>query len=209
MTNSTAMSWHEENQAYLVKALRIISDALERRGDAAPEKDSDAADENGALTDGSAAGSRTVVRGFRLVSFRTRCFAFVRGSRADAQFAQTVARAQRDAHLAFPTFGLALAVLPAAHWSALTPVAPLRYWRPIDVAAGETLAASRIRIDERVLHYLAGRALPGRSLGGAAAPDRCARRRAGLASGASRDDLALVIGRRRRAVAGDPNLRRR
>ena len=43
-----------------------------------------------------------------------------------------------------------------AHWSALTPLAPLRRWRLIEVSAGEPLTVSPLRIDERVLHYLTG-----------------------------------------------------
>ena len=36
------------------------------------------------------------------------------------------------------------------------PAGPLRRWRLLEVGAGETLAAAPLRIDERVLHYLAG-----------------------------------------------------
>ena len=57
---------------------------------------------------------------------------------------------------AYPTFSLALAALPEAHWSALTPAAALRRWRLIEVGAGDTLTNSTLRIDERVLHYLTG-----------------------------------------------------
>jgi hypothetical protein len=57
---------------------------------------------------------------------------------------------------ASPTFGLALAALDGAHWSALTPAAPLRRWRLLDLAPGELLTASRLQADERVLHYLTG-----------------------------------------------------
>jgi hypothetical protein len=46
--------------------------------------------------------------------------------------------------------------LPGAHWSALVPAAPLRYWRLIEVGAGETLTTSKLNVDERILHYLAG-----------------------------------------------------
>jgi len=55
-----------------------------------------------------------------------------------------------------PTFGLALASLDRAHWSALTPVRPLRRWRLVDVDASQSLTAAPLRIDERVLHFLAG-----------------------------------------------------
>src|SRR6185436_308566 len=55
-----------------------------------------------------------------------------------------------DSHRTFPTFGLALAALPEPHWSALSPAAPLRRWRLIEMNAGESLTAARVRIDERL-----------------------------------------------------------
>jgi ATPase family associated with various cellular activities (AAA) len=56
----------------------------------------------------------------------------------------------------YATFGLALAALAEPHWSAITPVRPLRLWRLIEVKDDQGLAGSRLTIDERVLHYLAG-----------------------------------------------------
>ena len=49
MNRSTAMSWHEENQAYLVRALRSISEALAPLSDAGREDDGDHAVENSSL----------------------------------------------------------------------------------------------------------------------------------------------------------------
>jgi hypothetical protein len=57
---------------------------------------------------------------------------------------------------AHPTFSLALTALPKAHWSALSPEAPLRYWRLIQLNDTENLTNSPLNIDECVLHYLAG-----------------------------------------------------
>ena len=54
------------------------------------------------------------------------------------------------------SFGLALAALGEAHWSALSPSAPLRRARLLDVGAGEALTQSPLRIEERVLHFLTG-----------------------------------------------------
>ncbi|HMF48282.1 MAG TPA: hypothetical protein VK603_06560, partial [Candidatus Saccharimonadales bacterium] len=156
MNRSTAMSWHEENQAYLVRALRSISDALAPLSDGVREDDGEHAVENSSLASDPPPALECLCAAFGLSRFERDILLLCAGVELDAQFAQTVARAQRDSHLAFPSFSLALAVLPEAHWSALTPVAPLRRWRLIEVTAGETLAASRIRIDERVLHYLAG-----------------------------------------------------
>jgi hypothetical protein len=50
----------------------------------------------------------------------------------------------------------ALGALGEPHWDALTPVRPLRHWRLIEIDEREGLANARLRIDERVLHYLAG-----------------------------------------------------
>ena len=55
-----------------------------------------------------------------------------------------------------PTFGLGMSLLPEPHWNALAPWAPLRRSRLIEVEPGFGLAAAPLRIDERVLHYLAG-----------------------------------------------------
>jgi hypothetical protein len=55
-----------------------------------------------------------------------------------------------------PTFGLALSLLPGAHWSALTPAAPLRRWRLLQLADPASVTRARLTVDERVLHHLLG-----------------------------------------------------
>ena len=47
-------------------------------------------------------------------------------------------------------------MLPEAHWSAITPGAPLRWWQLVEVDAQTGLAAGRLRAAEAVLHHLAG-----------------------------------------------------
>jgi ATPase family associated with various cellular activities (AAA) len=54
------------------------------------------------------------------------------------------------------TFGLTMAVLPDAHWSALAPDRPLRRFRLVQLESDKGLTTAPLRIDERVLHYLAG-----------------------------------------------------
>lgn len=61
-----------------------------------------------------------------------------------------------DPERAYPTFSLALAALAEPHWSALTPVAPLRRWRIVELDDESRLTASRLRLDERILHFLLG-----------------------------------------------------
>ncbi|GAA0985441.1 ATP-binding protein [Streptomyces rhizosphaericus] len=66
------------------------------------------------------------------------------------------AAASGDPARAYPTFSLALAALDEPHWSALTPVSPLRRWRLVDLDEETRLTTTRLRIDERILHFLAG-----------------------------------------------------
>jgi ATP-dependent 26S proteasome regulatory subunit len=64
------------------------------------------------------------------------------------------------------TFGLALAVLPGAHWDALAPASPLRFWRLVELGPGPTLASRPLRIDEPILHHLTGIEAPDERLDG-------------------------------------------
>ncbi len=73
----------------------------------------------------------------------------------DGQFGQVLGTAQGDPARAYPTFGLALAAFPGAHWSALAPWAPLRRWQLIEPGPG-LLTAAPLHIDEWLLHALAG-----------------------------------------------------
>ncbi|GGK74503.1 ATP-binding protein [Mangrovihabitans endophyticus] len=57
---------------------------------------------------------------------------------------------------AYPTFSLALTTLAEPHWSALAPVSPLRRWHLIELEPDVAVTTARLRIDERILHLLAG-----------------------------------------------------
>jgi ATPase family protein associated with various cellular activities (AAA)/winged helix domain-containing protein len=73
----------------------------------------------------------------------------------DGRFGEVLGAAQGDSARAYPTFGLALAAFPDAHWSALSPWAPLRRWRLIEPGQG-LLTAAPLHIDEWLLHMLTG-----------------------------------------------------
>ena len=71
------------------------------------------------------------------------------------------AAAQRSPERPHATPALAIALLPEAHWTALTPARPLRRWRLVDIVEttrGDAFMTNAIRIDERILHYLTGTA---------------------------------------------------
>jgi hypothetical protein len=74
----------------------------------------------------------------------------------DANFASLCASA-RGANLRAPiTFGFALALLDDGHWSAMAPAAPLRYWQLLQFVSNDGPTQSAVRIDERILNYIAG-----------------------------------------------------
>ncbi|WP_433727433.1 ATP-binding protein [Actinoplanes sp. CA-051413] len=58
--------------------------------------------------------------------------------------------------MAFPTFALALRVLPDPAWSVLSPQRGLRYWRLVEINqhSGQTLTASGLRADERIVNVI-------------------------------------------------------
>lgn len=99
----------------------------------------------------------TVARIFNLTSFERAILLLCAGMELDARFAGLCAAAQGDQARPYPTFSLALAALPEPHWSALAPAAPLRRWNLIETSAQQaSLTTGRLRIDERVLYFLAG-----------------------------------------------------
>jgi hypothetical protein len=163
MTNTSITSWHEANQRYLMAALAVVRAALERHAahtQDAPEPEG--RDEpTRALQEAADAmpappALETLGETFGLTPFERDLLLLCAGMELDATFATLCAAAQGEPRLAYPTFGLALAALPEAHWNAMTPAAPLRYWRLVEVGTGDTLTTSPLRVDERVLHYLAG-----------------------------------------------------
>ncbi|HEY9405595.1 MAG TPA: ATP-binding protein [Pyrinomonadaceae bacterium] len=134
--------------------------AAETEGMAAPERTEDETERH--LREASEAlpspaALDSLCEAFALSPFERDVLLMCAGMELDADFARLCAAAQGDARRPYPTFGLALAALPEAHWNAITPAAALRRWRLVEVRQnGDTLTRSGLRIDERVLHYLTG-----------------------------------------------------
>jgi hypothetical protein len=100
---------------------------------------------------------------FRLSAFERGMVLLGVGMELDPRFAGLCASANaavsgtgQAGSQAWPTFGLGFALFADADWGSLSPSAPLRYWRLIEVGPGASLTSSPLRIDERVLHYLTG-----------------------------------------------------
>jgi hypothetical protein len=182
MTSTDAISdptigWLEVNQRHLGGALDRIRLALEASASAAPGESKSEAAAIPTYLPGADVGGRPpaldrLVSLFGLSPFERDLVLLVAGTELDSSIAASCAAAQRDPLRPFPTFSLALAALPGAHWSALSPGAPLRKWKMIEVAGGHALTTSPLRIDERVLHYLTGVSAPDARLAGFMEPVR-------------------------------------
>ncbi|SCK08527.1 ATP-binding protein [Streptomyces sp. WMMB 322] len=95
---------------------------------------------------------------FGLSAFERDIVLLCAAAELDPTTAARCAAACGDPERAHPTFSLALAAFEDAHWSALTPVAPLRRWRLVELGDETRLTTSRLRLDERILHFLTGSA---------------------------------------------------
>ena len=163
MKSSEPNDWIETNQSYLSASLALVKSALQRHaaGASGSGKDPDRQAletglANAAESMPSPAALQTLCSAFGLSLFERAVLLLCAGMELDASIPKLCASACGDERRAYPTFGLALAAFEEAHWSALAPDAPLRYWRLIEAEPSQGLTTGRLRIDERILHFLAG-----------------------------------------------------
>jgi AAA+ superfamily predicted ATPase len=91
---------------------------------------------------------------FGLSPFERDIVVLCAGAELDGNFEEFLQQLPPGSGAARITFSLALAALDGAHWNALSPDAPLRYWHLVDITSGDRLVHSPLRLDERVLHFL-------------------------------------------------------
>ena len=146
------MDWTDANQRLLVAEFARLRQRLAGADDTVARTEADAL----RLSMQQPAAIDNLARAFALSPFERDTVLLAAGVEMDSQLAALCGEASDQPQRPWATFGLALAVLAESHWSALAPVAPLRHWRIVEVDEGATLASARLRIDERVLHFLAG-----------------------------------------------------
>jgi len=144
-------SWAEANQRVLRAEFQRIKRAL--AGDATNADAAPASATRQATSAPAAIDVLTEV--FALTRFERDLVLLCAGVEMDPEVATLCASAP-DHGARGATLAIAVAALQESHWSALTPARPLRRWRLVEPADGSALATARLRIDERVLHYLAG-----------------------------------------------------
>ncbi|HYR63073.1 MAG TPA: ATP-binding protein, partial [Actinomycetota bacterium] len=188
MSTLTAESWVDLNQRHLIAALSEVRRLLEAHisGASAPSPVEPGRPGDPAAGERGAFALEAIQQGFGLSDFERLVLVLTAGPELDGSFAALCTAAHDagagttvagttgaekhgtgdgDRRRAFPTFSLALSALPGAHWSAITPAAPLRRWRLVHPAPGPVVAAP-LSIDERVLHALTGVAAGDQDLGG-------------------------------------------
>jgi ATPase family associated with various cellular activities (AAA) len=145
--------WIEANQALLVAEFARIKDRLSGR----PGGDSGAALQQAHGSMPAPPAIDRLCELFGLSSFERSVLLLCASVEMDSSLGTLCGEAQGHAQRGYATFGLAMAAFPDAQWSALMPARPLRRFRLIEVTgANQGLTAAPLRIDERILHYLAG-----------------------------------------------------
>ncbi|MFI2346432.1 ATP-binding protein [Streptomyces sp. NPDC019443] len=159
---STTESWTEANQRYVSASLGVLKHIVRT----SPEEGDGGKDEDLLRLEEERVASRNampmpsaldrIASALALSGFERDVLLLCAGVELDSAVAAACATAHGDPVRRYATFGLALGALPDAHWSALTPAAPLRRWHLVDLVHPEVPTTSPLRIDERVLHALAG-----------------------------------------------------
>jgi hypothetical protein len=157
--------WTGYNQRFLIEALGRLRASLEARAESATQSPPVPVAGLDPSVDSAidpslkpAPALEVLTQTFGLSQFERAILLLCAGMELDSSFSALCAKAQGDPSRPYPTFSLALAALPGAHWSALSPAAPLRSWRMVELTGGPgaALTSSPLRIDERILHYLTG-----------------------------------------------------
>lgn len=142
--------WERQNQQYLAQAFSVLAARL--AGDPGPQG---AARVDGALEMDSPAAIESLAAIFGLSNFERDLLLLLAGVEMEPDLAERCAQVsgrQRGS----VDFSLAMSRLPDSHWSALAPSSPLRKFRFIEVDTAQGLTTAPLRIDERILHYIAG-----------------------------------------------------
>ena len=158
MSKKSKIPWPEANQAYLVAEFVRLKQQLGAKTENGTEVTARAtqAVEKAKRALKAPAAIDHLVELFGLTVFERELLLLCAGVEMDSSLVAACAQAQGSPQRTYVTFGLAMAVLPEPHWSALTPSRPLRRFRLLEVEAGHNLTSAPLRIDERILHHLAG-----------------------------------------------------
>jgi hypothetical protein len=160
---ASADTWYDANQHYLAVALSDLRahvetkllgrDGTEGEGSRTPGED-DVIDRR-EWTFSQPPALDQLCSAFELSVFERSMLLLAAGAEMDSRLAELYVAFDVSRH-GLPTLKLALTTLPEAHWSVLSPSRALRRWQLIDLLPADTLIGSPFRLNERILHFLAG-----------------------------------------------------
>ncbi|MDJ1183043.1 ATP-binding protein [Roseofilum casamattae] len=156
MTALLDYTWQNANQHHLMQKLGGLRQAIAKKLNTDTETTIGDRGEAIAEQDQSNYAIDRICATFSLSSFERDILLLCAGVELDETFLEWLMQLPGNSQNAYPTFALALHCLDRPHWSALTPDSPLRYWRLLELGTGPSFTLSPLRIDESILHYLAG-----------------------------------------------------
>ena len=168
LPNHQAGDWSRLNQRWLVAAIARLQARLARKDATAvarPIEDCIGAQETAGFTP----ALLHCAAAFGLSPFEREILLLVAGVELDARL-RALAQQLTGNRSVHATFGLALEHLFQPHWDALSPDAPLRHWLLIAPDGSAPLTEAALRIDETILHFIAGIAGSDPDLAGIAVP---------------------------------------
>ena len=161
-------TWQDANERWLaaaVDAVRLRLDRQARRVAGEPEPAAAAAKLDAALAvmqtaEDAAMPPAAIVlaRRLGLSAFDLDTLMLCVAQELDTTVRARCAAAQGDPQRPYPSFALALAMADQPAWDVLSPAAPLRYWRLIEISqpGAQPLTTAALRADERIVNYLKG-----------------------------------------------------
>jgi hypothetical protein len=145
--------WAERNQRWLASQLQLLRQQIDQDAQREPITTTETDAEFVPALERCAAL-------FGLSNFERQLLLLVAGVELDSGVRQAVARAHvrinEGNRFSQPSFSLAFATLDEPHWDALSPQAPLRRWKLIELDGRQSPALQPMNIDERILHFLTG-----------------------------------------------------
>jgi hypothetical protein len=155
--SSPYSSWSEQNQAYLSAQFANLRHRLSaEQADSAKTAELDRVAAELRLPMQEPPAIDVLSELFKLTSFERSLLLLSAGAEMDSRLADACAQAQGHPQRTYVSFGLAMALFHDSHWDAIAPSRPLRRFRLVEPQPGSNLTSAPLRIDERILHYLAG-----------------------------------------------------
>jgi AAA+ superfamily predicted ATPase len=162
MSITATSDWYQANYQYLMASVDRVCQALEQyiarkqNQPISPVPDLESALQAAAVNLSAPSALDQLGITFNLSSFERDILLLCVGMELDPNFEFLIANAQTNSKRAYPTFGLALSVLPNPHSLVLAPQTPLQHWQLIEIGDGQALTQCPLRIDKRILSYLLG-----------------------------------------------------